>query len=297
MSNMHSATPTDDSANASSTDSTELPRFAKPLSFFEPFLSQIMVVIAKHTRFRSRPGLAEILEKNPRLVVVINHSTPLSWLPAIALLTAHACARGGGSRRPMGVMDRFFFSVPGLRAVAHQLTQSDRPLGFHELIAKFRTSKTDIIIFPEGSNCFFGDPAEMQPFRSPRFVEFAIRSATPILLCAHRGSEKWARAVPIDRRWADKLDYLPKIAADFLGARLRATGLLVVPTIPMPLDHFEMVCELYHPTLNESELSLSPELAAEQIRLEADLVHAKMESMLAEIDAGNQSIRSSVPNS
>jgi hypothetical protein len=285
---------TDATDGAHATDSTDLPRFAKQLSFFEPFLSQIMVLIAKSTRFRSRPGLAEILEKNPRLVVVFNHSAPLSWLPAIALLTAHACARGGGARRPMGVMDRFFFSVPGLRAIAHQLTQSDRPLGFHELIAKFRTSKTDIVIFPEGSNCFFGDPAEMQPFRSPRFVELAIRSATPILLCAHRGSESWARVVPVDSRWTDKLDFLPKLAADFLGARLKATGLLAIPTLPKPLDHFEMVCELYHPTLNESDLSPEPDVANEQIRQEADLVHAKMESMLAEID---QSIRSSVPNS
>lgn len=269
------------------TDSSEMPTFAKPLSFFEPFLSQIMVMIVKHTRFRSRPGLAEILEQNPRLVVVFNHSTPLSWLPAIALLTAHACARGGGPRRPMGVMDRFFFSVPGLRAIAHQLTQSDRPLGFHDLIAKFHGSHgTDIVIFPEGSNCFFGDPSELQPFRSPRFVELAIRSSTPILLCAHRGSEKWARVVPVDSRWTDKLDFLPKIVADFLGARLRESGILAIPTIPTPLEHFEMVCELYHPTLSEADLSTESDEAAEQIRLEADRVHAKLQSMLAEIDAG-----------
>jgi hypothetical protein len=268
-------------------DSSELPSVAKPLSFYEPFLSQLMLLLVKHTRFRSRPGLAEILEQNPRLVVVFNHSTPLSWLPAIALLTAHACARSGGARRPMGVMDRFFYSIPGLRMLAHQISQSDRPLSFHELIAKFRASHgSDIVIFPEGSNCFFGDPAVVQPFRSPRFVELAIRSETPILLCAHRGSESWARAIPVDAKWTDKLDLLPSFLSNFLGARLRATGLLALPMLPKPLDHFEMVCELYQPTISESDLDADSEKSREQIRHEADRVHAKLESMLAEIDAG-----------
>jgi hypothetical protein len=258
----------------------------KPLSFFEPILSQIMLMVAKKTRFRSRPGLASVLAENPRLIVVFNHSTPLSWLPAISLLTAHACARGGGTRRPTGVMDRFFFSVPGLRVLAHQLTQSDHPLGFEELVATFRTSKeTDIIIFPEGSNCFFGEPSVVQPFRSPRFVELAVRTNTPILLCAHRGSESWAQAVPVGDAVTSKIDLLPKVIADFLGERLKETGLLTIPKIPKQLDRFEMLCELYKPSLAEDELDKNSSRARAQIEEEAEHVRAKLESMLAEIDA------------
>ncbi len=272
----------------------------KSLKFFEPILSGILQRLVKHTRFRSQPGLAEILESHPRLVVVFNHSSPLSWLPAIALLTAHACAKGGGARRPTGVMDRFFFAVPGLRVLAHQLTQSDHPLGFHELIAKFKTSVgTDIIIFPEGSNCFFGHPDKVQPFRSPRFVELAIRSETPILLCAHRGSESWAKVVNVDPSWITKIDLLPKAVAHFLTDRIRETGLFAIPMWPKTLDHFEMMCEVYHPALSLKDLSDDPAVADEQIRAEAELVHAKFESMLKEIDQGllAAEMGSSVPNS
>ena len=264
----------------------------KPLSFFEPLLSQIMMLIAKKTRFRSRPGLAEVLSENQRLIVVFNHSTPLSWLPAISLLTAHACARGGGPRKPTGVMDRFFFSVPGLRVIAHQLTQSDHPLGFEELVSTFRTSKgTDIVIFPEGSNCFFGEPSVVQPFRSPRFVELAVRTNTPILLCAHRGSEKWAHAVSVGESVTSKIDLLPKVIANFLGERLKETGLLTIPHIPTKLDHFEMLCELYHPTLAEADLDQEPARAREQISEEAERVREKLESMLAEIDAEQSKLK------
>ncbi len=261
----------------------------KTLRFFEPILSQILLKIAKRTRFRSRPGLAEILSAHPRLVVIFNHSSPLSWLPAVSLLTAQACAKGGAGRSPLGVMDRFFFSVPGLRAIAHQLTQSDRPLGFQDLIAKFKTTEeTDIVIFPEGSNCFFGEPSELQPFRSPRFVELAIRSRTPILICAHRGSEVWGQAVTVPPSWLDKIDFLPKVAADFLGERLKKTGLLTIPRLPRQLDHFDMICELYEPALKLSDLADEPEKADIQIRKEADSVRAKLEEMLREIDDGHE---------
>lgn len=258
----------------------------KTLRFFEPLLSLVLHKITKHTRFRSRPGLAEILATHPRLVIVFNHSTPLSWLPAIALLATQACAKGGGERRPMGVMDRFFFSIPGLRMIAHQLTQTDHPLEFGELIEKFHAAiGSDIVIFPEGSNCFFGDPAEVQPFRSPRFVELAVRSETPILLCAHRGSEGWSTTVPIDPSWLSKLTLLPTVVSEFLGHRLRETGLLTIPLLPKPLEHFEMLCELYEPRLKLADLSPDPDEAARQIRSEADLVHAHLEAMLKEIDA------------
>lgn len=257
----------------------------RPLQFFEPILSPILQRIVKHSRFRARPGLAEILAAHPRLVVVFNHSSPLSWLPAVSLLTAHACAKGGGQRRPMGVMDRFFFSVPGLRAIAHQLTQSDHPLGFHELIAKFKSLQgTDIVIFPEGSNCFFGHPDELQPFRSPRFVELAVRSETPILICAHRGSESWGQAVPIPTSWLAKLDLLPTVVADFLGARLRKTGLLTIPLLPRALEHFDMLVEIYEPKLKLSDLADEPEASDAQIRVEADRVRGRLEELLREID-------------
>ncbi|HVK61078.1 MAG TPA: hypothetical protein VM432_05990, partial [Bdellovibrionales bacterium] len=82
---------------------------------YEPILSQIMLAIAGDTRFFSDPPLADVLAQNPKLVVVFNHSSPLSWLPAVSLLAAHYSARGGSHRKPIGVMDRLFFEVPFIK--------------------------------------------------------------------------------------------------------------------------------------------------------------------------------------
>lgn len=259
---------------------------ARPLSFYEPLLSSFLNSFVRSTRFRAKPGLAEVLAAEPRLIVVLNHAAPLSWLPAVALLTANACSRGGGSRRPTGVFDKFFFAVPGLRVLAGLASQSDHALSFDELVDVFgRASGTDIVIFPEGSNCFFGPSSEMQPFRSPRFIELAVRTGAPLLLCAHRGSESWGVSVPVAPEVASLSSLLPSFASSFLSSRLKSSGTFTLPGLPRPLEHFEMLCELYRPTLSLADLSDDDDVLFDQIGAEALRVHAKMESMLAEIDA------------
>ncbi|MES2964820.1 MAG: hypothetical protein V4760_13090 [Bdellovibrionota bacterium] len=253
---------------------------------FEPLLSQIMLAIAKDTRFRCRPKLSQILEENPRLVIAISHGSPLSWLPAVALLCAHFTARGGRDRRPMGVMDRLFFSLPGVKHLAAHLTQSEKALGFMEILESFmRGDGTDLVVFPEGSNCFFGDPNVLQPFRSPRFVELAIEADIPILVCAHRGSEGWGKAIEVDSDWLKSLDYLPKIVFDFIEARLKKTGLFTLPLWPTPMNRFDMICELVPVALKSSDLSSDPAVRREQITKESERIRAKMQGLLDELDS------------
>jgi hypothetical protein len=255
------------------------------LKDFEPITSQVMQVIAKDTSFSCRPSLGEIFQTHDKVIFAISHSTPLSWLPAMCLLTAHACARGGGARKPLGIMDRFFFTVPGLRYLAQQITQADGPMSFAEIADSFKHGDgNDLVIFPEGSNCFFGHPEDIQEFRSPRFMELAIRSGAPIVIAVHRGSEGWAKAVPLDESTLDKIDFLPKIAADFLQNRLRKTGLLTFPLWPKPMEKFAMLCELYHPKLKVEDLKSDPQEQVLQIREEAELVRMRMRELLTELD-------------
>jgi hypothetical protein len=268
----------------------------KSLGEYEPYLSQVMKFIAHDTRFRCRPNLAGILVENPRLVVAISHSTPLSWLPAIALLTERTCAKGGGDRVPVGVLDRFFFRVPLLRELAKYLSQSDRPLTFSEFIDHFENlNGADIVLFPEGSNCFFGEPEDIQEFRSSRFVELAVRVNAPILIAVHRGSEDWAKALPVPSAFLDKLNLLPGFAVDFLEKRLRQSGVLVLPFFPKPMAKFEMLCELYHPALKKADLSEDKSILQTQIQAEGEKVRQRMKEMLAEIDSPAEMTPQSAP--
>ena len=181
----------------------------------------------------------------------------------------------------MGVMARVFFSVPGIREIGSYLTQMDRPMSFEELSGKFAESDDfDLVIFPEGSNCFFGPSHELQEFRSPRFVELSIETGTPILLSVHRGSESWAKTLPVPSEFVDKLAGLPESLLNFVEKRLRKTGLFTIPLLPLPMDLFSLECELYWPETTRAQLCGDLEARKDAVRAEAARIRVRMNAIL-----------------
>ncbi len=254
------------------------------LSDYEPLTNAILKFVAKKIFFTSDVSLDSVLADHPRLIVVFNHSSPLSWVPAPCLLTAQLAARGGGARTPIAVMDRFFYSVPGLRKVAQFITQSEVPLRFEDLVERYQTLGTaDLVVFPEGSNCFFGDPNVLQPFRSDRFVEIAMRTRTPLLLCVHRGSEEWGKNIPMNEDIAATISELPlpTFARKFLGDRIKSG--FTVPLLPKPMAQFSMYAKVYSPRFSEADENQSVEWRS-LVSSEALRVHEEMRSMLNHLD-------------
>ncbi len=119
----------------------------------------------KARSFHCSPSLSEIFAENSRLIVAMSHGTPLGWLPSVALLGVEALESGGKARIPMGVMDNFFFHVPLIRDLAQWITQTERPVSFADLSERFlNRGDIDLIIFPEGSNCFLARPMKFRIF-------------------------------------------------------------------------------------------------------------------------------------
>ncbi len=251
---------------------------------YEAVTSRLLGILARSTKFESQPSLDRILAENPKLLVVFNHGTPLSWLPAACLLTSHVCARGGGHRKPFAVMDRFFYSVPLLKNLAKYISQTDRPLHLQELIEAFQAMDAgDLVVFPEGSNCFFGPGDELQPFRSNRFIEIAIEARIPILICVHRGSEHWAKTVSVAPWLYLSLQNIVggTVIDRFLQGRLEKSGKVTIPIWPMPMACFEMRAELHHPST--WMLPASGEERTDRVASEANLIYEKMTGILSEL--------------
>lgn len=245
---------------------------------FEPYLTTLLSLVAPNTTLTSQPPLSEIFEKNKKLVVVINHAAPLSWVPAVSLLTKEACKSGGGDRLPRGIIDQFFYQFKPLRPVAKYVTQSDEYLNFDQLIEHFhKAEQADLVIFPEGSNCFFGPSDEIQKFRSPRFIEIAVRAEVPVLVVTHAGSEIWGQVFKFPPTFSAIIPFLPPWAQKGIASQ----GLVTMPTFPVPLDDFRMDCELYIPKLKESDLSEDKHERRAQLEKEAEHVRTIMQTSLA----------------
>jgi len=256
----------------------------KKLADYESVLRQVRRLIAETTFFHSEPSLDEIFASHPRTIVALSHGTPLGWLPSIAVLGLEALACGGQARRPLGVMDDFFFRVPMIRELAHWITQAERPLSYQDVSERFRREEgCDLVLFPEGSNCFFGPPEEIQDFRSPRFIELALETKAPILIGVHCGSESWSTTLPVPETLVSKVSLLPEAVANFFEKRLRKTGLFTLPLLPRPMERFKLRCELYRPRLSYEALSRDPGERREQLSAEGENVRRRMSEMRKEI--------------
>jgi hypothetical protein len=249
------------------------------VSDYSEFLSALRQTFVESYEFSCSPPLDQIL-KEPRLIIASNHATPLSWLPAMTTLAHEFEKAGGGDRSPRGVLDKWFYTHPLLTRAAEYLSQYNRPQSFDELLTDFgQAERTDLIVFPEGANTFFGDVHEIQNFRSSRFVELSIRSGTPILLVVHAGSEDWSLPVHIPPEWIAYV--LP--FSKFFGEGLLKAQALNFPWWPKKISRFRMKCRLYQSALKTSELSADPDTCRSQVQDEAQKVRTAMLELLAEI--------------
>ena len=247
----------------------------RELREYEPLLKALNASICEKTELLTEISLKQII-KQPRLVVAFNHATAISWVPAIALLTEKIVEAGGGDRIPIGVVDKFFYSNPITQGIAEYITQSKVPLGFDELLESFRNKeKTDLVIFPEGAQTFFGETDKIQDFRSPRFIELAIRAQAPVLLAVHRGSEAWNMPLQLPQEWGTWL--LP--FSSFFGKKLLQSGLVNLPFRLRKIPRFSMRLHLYSPALFESDLAENETERRHQLQEEADRVKALMQEL------------------
>jgi 1-acyl-sn-glycerol-3-phosphate acyltransferase len=248
----------------------------RKLKDYNPFLKALLKTLCDRTHFESNPPLSEIL-KSDRLVVAMSHATPLSWIPAMSLLSIETENAGGGGRMPYGVVDRWMFSNPMTRGIAEYVTQSDRPLNFDELVEKFQSSQqADLVIFPEGANSFFSNVHEVHQFRSPRFIEIAMKANAPILMAVHKGSEGWSLPLQIPKEIGN---YLAPISKFFSEKILKSDG-LNIPLWPQKMDRFAMRCEQYKPTIEYHELPNEPAQRRQQLETEAEKIRVRMNEML-----------------
>ncbi|MBX3016638.1 MAG: hypothetical protein KF767_02020 [Bdellovibrionaceae bacterium] len=247
----------------------------KRLGEYQGFLSALLRSMVERFEFQSDDDMTELM-REPRLMVVLNHGTPISWVPPICLLTEKAVDHGGDDRISRGIIDKFFYSNPITQPIAEYVTQSPTPQSFDELLEQFRSvERTDLVVFPEGAMTFFGDVSEIQPFRSPRFLEIAIRAEAPLLVAIHRGTEEWNLRLPLPLELIQTVSMFSK----FFGAKLQEDAQINLPVRLRKVPNFRMRVQKYVPELKASDLAEDLTERRAQLQLEADRLRTRMQEL------------------
>lgn len=219
------------------------------------------------------------LAEHPKLLVVLNHGPALGPLPALTGLGQWFLAAGGRERVPFGSTWRGFYRLPLVRQLAYRLTQSQQELGVAETIERLQTGPwSDCYIMPEGELSSLGNGVDVQPFRSSRFMEVAVRSGVPILLAAHLGTEQLARPMEVPERLLGLRHWLPEhYHQPLLRNRQVSLPWLLGGRIP----HLRICCELYHPAVTVAELD-SP-AGPRALSREAQQVRSRLQRLINQL--------------
>jgi hypothetical protein len=224
--------------------------------------------------------MSEILARYPQLIVALNHGPMLGPLASTIVLNKLYMENGGGDRKPIVIMWRMFYQIPLYKYAFQYISQVDRGLNFGEFLCKMKEEGfTDLYVKPEGENCNYGDGVEIQPFLSPRFVEFALELNSPILVVVHKGSEQWAKTVPVSDRFDVLLKRLPKKSYD----RIVESRLLSIPFLVKRLPELKVKYKLYQPQIAASNLKGDIAQRNALLESEAKNVRILMQEMMDEL--------------
>jgi hypothetical protein len=226
----------------------------------------------------SSESLSAILEKYPKLVVVVNHGSQVGALSGLLGLADQYYQHGGANRYPFGITWRGFYKLPGYKQFFSYLTQVDTVISVEDAVKLLTDSEfTDCVIMPEGEYCNFGNGVDVQPFLSPKFIEMAIRAKVPVLVVAQKGAETWSWPVEISNSLMGLADWLP----GNLQTGLKRSRMI---NIPKPwrkkLDVLRMSFYLYQPKLTEWDLDKDEEKRLRQLQIEANKVRSRMQLMV-----------------
>lgn len=245
-----------------------------------PVAQRLLGCFVDDIQMESNPPLKDILASEPKLIGVYNHGPALSPLVYCFSMIKNYCDNGGENRSTIAIFHKYLYQVPFINKSIKELSQLEHAVSFKEFTDIFSTQPfNDVCIMPEGDNCMCGDGVEIQPFRSPRFIEMSVRSGAPVLICVQLGAEQWAKTVELSPRALSLLGLLPLS----FRSHLRKTKLLSLPQYPHRIPTLHIRYALYTPTLTIDELHKDKELRNEQLWKEADIVRSKMQSMVDEI--------------
>jgi len=159
-----------------------------------------------------------------------------------------------------------------------------------DYIELFKSDQLNVLsVSPEGEHSLYGNGVDMQPFRSPRSIEIALRANCRIILVVGRGFEHWQKNFSIKDSWRKQLVRKVAMKIPFLDKlderALEQADQLSISGIFGRIPEFHVASELYEPTLTVEDLAEDRATRDEQLWVEAERMRLQMVRMLEELKA------------
>lgn len=230
----------------------------------------------------------EHLSSGKKTLLVINHGPPHGPLAFFCSMVPFIDDLGFGNITFSGVPHPVLYRLPGLFRQFKLPVKKRGRYSVDDYVKAFKQHDLDaLVVAPEGEYCLYGNGIDIQPFRSPRSIEIALRADCEIILAMGKGFEIWQKNISIEsplRKIAIRTLALPP--APFLKLdteQLEKADNFSLQMHPRRIKNFYIYSKKYKPILKPEELSEHEEEKREQLRVEAERMRGEMQSMVDEL--------------
>ena len=234
----------------------------------------------------------EYFKAEPRAMIVANHGPILGPLVWVTALFPRIVDLGYGHLTYSAIAHPIIRNIPIFaRIVGFEKRQGDR-LRTADYIEMFEDGRLNILsVAPEGEYSLYGNGVDIQPFRSPRSLEIALRADCRIILMVGKGFERWQRGVSIEEGWKKRLVKRLAVKVPFLDkldeATLARAAQISVSGIFGRIPDFYVASEVYEPELTAAMLAQDRASRDEQLWAEAKRMRLQMVRMLEGLRAAS----------
>ncbi len=230
----------------------------------------------------------EYFSSNQRTLFVINHGPACG--PALFHLgiIPRLEDMGYGDLTYCGIVHQMLFNLPGGPRYGGIPKKGKKRYSVEDYVQVFEKEGLDtLVVAPEGEHCIYGNGLDIQPFRSPRSLEIALRAGCRIVLVMGKGFELWQKNVCIKDLWKKQLiqtcaEMLPRF--DNIDEELLLkSDALSVQLMPWRVPDFHIYTQHFVPELKAGDLARDLTKRRAQLWIEADRMRAQMQKMVDEL--------------
>lgn len=223
--------------------------------------------------------------EHPKLIYVITHGGPISFVPLITALISRT-AEHDPERLLVGSFHPAWWKIPLVRRMPAYLTSSEEHYSMADIERALQTQPTlDYYALPESETCIYGDQGEVKPFRFHGFIELSLRARVPMMLVAHKGSEHWHRQIDFSGRLSRLLAYLPDRAYHLIDFNkqivLDDIAQRRVVNVPLPTSRvsLDVALELYYPADFENGVAEDWKQRRRYVFAEGERIRDRLQSL------------------
>ncbi len=242
-------------------------------------------MLTKRVHFVDDFSWHEYFSKKRRTLMVVNHGPLYGPVLFFGGIVPRLADMGLGRMTYAGIAHPIVFTFPG---VARQFGVSRRGrerYNVEDYVRLFQEEGLDaLVVAPEGEYCIYGNGLDIQPFRSPRSLEIALRCDCRIMLAMGKGFETWQRNISIKAPWRKKviragsmlLPNVDRLDEEYLEKADRYS----VQLMPLRVRDFYICSRLYEPKLRAEDLADDIETRRQQLGVEAERMRSQMQVMV-----------------